>query len=165
MATITRTAARAAVGGAFAFLVTALAACSPSGVLSLQPRGDVPQGIIVRTVQRVAVVVEFDGDVARTKKVYQTPGFLFRVLKAAVAERMADGSFAAPGQYHPVVACPGGELGKVVPGLAFLCFRFQLSFRDCRGQLMIALCAAGEDEQMPALRVWFTVLGFAQFQG
>jgi hypothetical protein len=41
MATITRTAARAAVGGAFAFLVTALAACSPSGVLSLQPRVDV----------------------------------------------------------------------------------------------------------------------------
>lgn len=41
MATITRTAARAAVGGgAFAMLV-ALAACSPSGVLSLQPRVDI----------------------------------------------------------------------------------------------------------------------------
>lgn len=42
MATITRTAARAAVGGgAFALLVAALAACSPSGVLSLQPHVDV----------------------------------------------------------------------------------------------------------------------------
>ena len=28
-----------------------------------------------------------------------------------------------------------------------------------------ALARAGEDEQMPALRVWFTVLGCAQFQG